>query len=89
VYQFTMNLIFSGAQKLYLKKEQSNLRVIMKSKNIPCDCAFCVQERKITELRLKGSLTRIQEQLDQSSRKNNEYQKTVRMLRLVNKYKER
>jgi hypothetical protein len=49
----------------------------------PCDCAFCVQERKITELRLKGSLTRIQEQLDQSLRKNKEYEKTTKMLRLL------
>jgi hypothetical protein len=37
----------------------------MKSNQKPCDCAFCVQERKITELRLKGSLTHIQDQLEQ------------------------
>jgi hypothetical protein len=51
----------------------------------PCDCAFCVQEKKITELRLKGSLTRIQEQLEQSRKKREDYEKTTKLLNLTNR----
>jgi hypothetical protein len=59
----------------------------MKTNQKPSDCAFCVRERKITELRLKGSLTRIQEQLEQSRLKNKEFEKTTKLLRLVNEDK--
>jgi hypothetical protein len=59
----------------------------MKTNQKPCDCAFCVRERKIIELRLKGSLTRIQEQLEQSRLKNKEFEKTTKLLRLVNEDK--
>jgi hypothetical protein len=55
----------------------------------PCDCDYCRSMRQIRELQFRKPLNNIERQLTESRRKREEYEKTVRLLRLVNKDKER
>lgn len=50
----------------------------------PCDCAYCRSQREIRNLQLRKPLD-IERQITESTKKREEYEKTVRLLRLVNR----
>jgi hypothetical protein len=54
----------------------------------PCDCAYCKSQRQIRDLQYRQyrkPLDDIERQLEESRKKREDYEKTVRLLRLVNK----
>jgi hypothetical protein len=50
-----------------------------------CDCPHCTARWQQIDKRLRNSLSNIENQIQQSRMKNKEYEKTTKMLRLVNK----
>jgi hypothetical protein len=48
-----------------------------------CDCPHCTARWQQIDKRLRNSLSNIENQIQQSRMKNKEYEKTTKMLRLL------
>jgi hypothetical protein len=61
------------------------MKINLNVNNKLCQCTYCKSVRQIRDLQFRKPLDNIERQLTESRKKREEYEKTTKLLRLVNK----